>query len=241
MATFSSMEDVLEACGLRHLTATLAAQEVDLGLLQGDILTVADLTEVMSAADAQQLLDVARGAAPPKSASKGDRSAAAPSEEGSTGAVIWFAKGHGFIKPDDGGPDIFVHASEVGTGRLEEGDAVTFAVEASEKGLKAVAVHVVAKGPAPTSRRDARRRGPEAEATRDLLSGKVMWFNKTKNMGFVRPSDAPDPASKLYDVFVHGSDVPGRTLKQGDVVSYYLVKHNDKDKAVVVGRPKERA
>ena len=92
MATFSSMEDVLEACDLRHLTATLEAQEVDLGLLQGDILTVADLTEVMSAADAQQLLDVARGAAPPKSASKGDRSAAAPSEEGSTGAVIWFAK-----------------------------------------------------------------------------------------------------------------------------------------------------
>ena len=48
-----------------------------------------------------------------------------------TGTVKWFntAKGFGFIQPDDGGSDVFVHISAVeraGLSGLNEGQAVEF-------------------------------------------------------------------------------------------------------------------
>jgi len=56
----------------------------------------------------------------------------------STGKVKWFnvKKGFGFIVPDDGGEDLFVHHSEVkGRGAdLQEGRAVEFEVGQGKKG-----------------------------------------------------------------------------------------------------------
>jgi CspA family cold shock protein len=48
-----------------------------------------------------------------------------------TGTVKWFntAKGYGFIKPDNGGPDVFVHISAVeraGLGTLAENQKVSY-------------------------------------------------------------------------------------------------------------------
>jgi CspA family cold shock protein len=48
-----------------------------------------------------------------------------------TGTVKWFnaTKGYGFITPDQGGPDAFVHISAVersGLGELREGDRVQY-------------------------------------------------------------------------------------------------------------------
>jgi cold shock protein len=48
-----------------------------------------------------------------------------------TGTVKWFnaTKGFGFIQPDSGGPDAFVHISAVersGLGELREGDRVQY-------------------------------------------------------------------------------------------------------------------
>jgi CspA family cold shock protein len=48
-----------------------------------------------------------------------------------TGTVKWFnaAKGYGFVTPDAGGPDAFVHVSAVeraGLGELREGDRVQY-------------------------------------------------------------------------------------------------------------------
>ena len=50
-----------------------------------------------------------------------------------TGTVKWFngAKGFGFIQPDGGGPDVFVHISAVersGIGSLRDGQKVTYDV-----------------------------------------------------------------------------------------------------------------
>jgi CspA family cold shock protein len=55
------------------------------------------------------------------------------------GKVKWFneSKGFGFITPDDGGQDLFVHHSEVktqGHASLEENQAVEFSVGQGKKG-----------------------------------------------------------------------------------------------------------
>lgn len=62
-----------------------------------------------------------------------------------TGTVKWFneSKGFGFISPEDGGKDIFVHFSAIqGSGfkTLAEGQKVQFETEQTPKGPAAVNV-----------------------------------------------------------------------------------------------------
>lgn len=69
-------------------------------------------------------------------------------EERILGTVCWFvnAKGFGFLRPDRGGKDIFVHHSAIemdGYKTLTEGQRVEFAVVRGEKGPQAKDVVVL--------------------------------------------------------------------------------------------------
>ena len=62
-----------------------------------------------------------------------------------TGTVKWFSdeKGFGFITPDDGGKDLFVHHTGIngdGYRSLSDGAKVSYEAEAGDKGPKAVNV-----------------------------------------------------------------------------------------------------
>ena len=65
-----------------------------------------------------------------------------------TGTVKWFnaQKGFGFIQPDDGGADLFIHFSNIagaGFRNLEEGQKVEYEAQEGRKGMEATNVSVV--------------------------------------------------------------------------------------------------
>ena len=65
-----------------------------------------------------------------------------------TGTVKWFnaTKGFGFITPEGGGEDVFVHQSEIqmqGYRELAEGQRVEFEVSQGQKGPQASGVRAV--------------------------------------------------------------------------------------------------
>jgi CspA family cold shock protein len=66
-----------------------------------------------------------------------------------TGTVKWFneQKGYGFIQPDEGGADIFVHISAVersGLGSLNEGQKIGFELERDKRSGKMAAGNLTA-------------------------------------------------------------------------------------------------
>ncbi|PZR34739.1 MAG: cold-shock protein [Caulobacter segnis] len=154
------------------------------------------------------------------------------------GVVKWFnpAKGFGFIQPEDGGQDVFVHIAAVersGLSGLNEGDQVAYELEEDRRSGKTSAgqLRVTGHGPAPAGggRGGAPRpaRGGFDSAPRNNFSsgtgesgtGVVKWFNTTKGFGFIQPDNGGG------DVFVHISAVERaglRGLNEGQQVGYEL-------------------
>lgn len=65
-----------------------------------------------------------------------------------TGIVKWFndAKGFGFIAPDDGGADLFLHFSAINMGgfkSLKEGQKISFEIVQGQKGRQAANIQAV--------------------------------------------------------------------------------------------------
>jgi CspA family cold shock protein len=155
------------------------------------------------------------------------------------GVVKFFngAKGFGFIAPDDGGADIFVHVSAVersGLAGLNEGDQVNYEIEADRRSGKPAAIDLEVTGSSPVARapragppRSFERRGGGGDGggrgpARDAVgagSGVVKWFNPTKGFGFIQPNGGGQ------DVFVHISAVERAglsSLAEGQTISYDL-------------------
>ncbi|MBK8160751.1 MAG: cold shock domain-containing protein [Rhodospirillaceae bacterium] len=69
-----------------------------------------------------------------------------------TGTVLWFKaqKGYGFVKPDDGGADVFVHVAELaasGLTELQEGDHLAFSRDSHGDGrFFAVNISLIGQG-----------------------------------------------------------------------------------------------
>ncbi len=139
----------------------------------------------------------------------GDQAADAP--VGVLGTVTWYepAKGYGFITPDHGGAEIFLHSSAiVGGGVVSEGQRVAFMVVEGEKGPQAD--HLLPLGA------DA---GAQAGGA-DGADGTVSWYDADKGFGFVTP-DAGGA-----DVFVHHRALAGGLdeLYEGDRVAYEVAE-----------------
>jgi CspA family cold shock protein len=157
------------------------------------------------------------------------------------GVVKWFnpAKGFGFIQPDDGGPDIFVHIAAVersGLAGLDEGMIVSYELEQDRRSGKMSAGQIEVLGEAaPSQRRAPPQRSsfgggdePRSVATGGSGSGVVKWFNTTKGFGFIQPDGGG------ADVFVHISAVERaglRSLNEGQAVSYDLEQDRRTGKA----------
>jgi CspA family cold shock protein len=166
-----------------------------------------------------------------------------------TGTVKWFnaTKGFGFIQPEDGGPDVFVHVSAVeraGLSALNEGDQVAFELEQDRRsgktsagGLQVLSAAPPGAGGAPRGGGFGAPRGGGGGGGRSFDreprgggfggggggtggepgAGTVKWFNSTKGFGFIQPEDGGE------DVFVHISAVERaglNGLQEGERVSY---------------------
>jgi cold shock protein len=67
----------------------------------------------------------------------------------STGTVKWYneTKGYGFIQPDDGGKDVFVHATALeraGMRGLREGEKISYELQTDQRSGKTSAVDLKA-------------------------------------------------------------------------------------------------
>src|ERR1700753_849094 len=166
-----------------------------------------------------------------------------------SGTVKWFntAKGFGFIQPDDGGSDVFVHipaVEQAGLRGLNEGDLVNFELEQDRRSGKLSAGQLVVTGHGEAPARSGggggfdRPRGGGGGFDRprgggfggggggrpagDPMgsgAGTVKWFNPTKGFGFIQPEGGGQ------DVFVHISAVEAaglRGLNEGQHVAFDL-------------------
>jgi CspA family cold shock protein len=125
--------------------------------------------------------------------------------------VKWYnrTKGFGFVKPNDGAPDAFLHASlvaQAGHDDLADGTNLVCDIADGPRGPQVAAIHSIEPPSEPVFRspRPPRFGGGGGE----VVEGKVKFYNAEKGFGFV----VPDDGSK--DVFVSA-----RTLTRAGIAA----------------------
>jgi CspA family cold shock protein len=173
------------------------------------------VTEGERGQQAEHVLPLAAGAGRPSAA------------DGADGTVTWYdeGKGFGFITPDSGGDDVFVHVRALAEGLtwLAEGDRVTYGVVQGDKGPQARDLQLVRgaeDSPAPSAapRSSATAGGAPARAG----EGVVARYDAERGFGFITPDAGGD------DLFVHTSVLGGtEPLQKGERVRF-AVRQSDR-------------
>lgn len=122
------------------------------------------------------------------------------------GKIKWFdpVKGYGFIIPEDGSPDVLLHASvlrEAGRETLLEGTTVQCEAVDRAKGLQAVRLTDIDTSTAilparPVDAVEAEAR-PAVIAAGEYIDVEVKWFNRIRGYGFVTRGEG------TADIFIH--------------------------------------
>ncbi len=122
------------------------------------------------------------------------------------GTVKWFnvVRGYGFVTPDDGTSDVFLHMTvlrQAGFEQLPPGSTVECVAVKGAKGMQCLTIEGVDTSTAteePVGMPSEGGHAPiQGEPVGEFVRATVKWFNPHKGYGFVCPEGTDD------DVFVH--------------------------------------
>jgi CspA family cold shock protein len=128
-----------------------------------------------------------------------------------SGTVKWYSpeKGFGFIEPDTGGEDLFVHRSAVGFDIPSEGDRVEYTIGEGQRGPTAMDVRITEFNRNPAPRRASRDRGPQVDPTTlEVVTGTIVRYDEVKGFGFIDATDGSGKTGIFFHRSVVGNELP---------------------------------